>query len=412
MPSHSHPKWTILGRLRRNLRRLYYDFVSRTFRTDDGRQIACKAVSGLRVRHPRELLGDASIATPYRDLGTPRETSRPSDRSDVVIITGRFRSGSTLLWNLFRRAGGFTAYYEPFNERRWFDPRVRGEATDPTHRNVSDYWLEYDGLEVLGQFYCEDWIRRRLLMDARSWDPDMKRYVDTLIDRAAGRPALQFNRIDFRLPWFRRHYPNAAYIHIYRHPRDQWCSTLRGDLKRFRKDASMAEFPPFDKFYLGMWAEDLKYHFPFLEETCNRHPYQMYYYIWKLSYLFGARYCDHSIAFEALLENPCEEIGRLFDAIGAETFDPSALGAVVAGPPVGKWREYADDAWFREHEAACEAVLADFLEPAGSVARPGGPKATAHRVASRWSAFPGATSLHVPDRAGPQAETLKIHDPR
>ena len=125
-------------------------------------------------------------------------------------------------------------------------------------------------------------------MDENTWDPDMKRYVDTLIERADGRPVLQFNRIDFRLPWFRRQYLNATCIHIFRHPRDQWCSTLQGDLNRFTKDTAMADFPACDHFYLGTWAEDLKYHFPFLDEKSNRHPYQVFYYIWKLSYLFGA----------------------------------------------------------------------------------------------------------------------------
>jgi hypothetical protein len=32
---------------------------------------------------------------------------------------------------------GCTAYYEPFNERRWFDPRTRGERVDATRRNVA-----------------------------------------------------------------------------------------------------------------------------------------------------------------------------------------------------------------------------------------------------------------------------------
>ena len=54
-------------------------------------------------------------------------------------------------------------------------------------------------------------------MDELAWDLDLRSYVDTLINHAVSRPALQFNRIDFRLPWFRRHYPNATYIHIYRH---------------------------------------------------------------------------------------------------------------------------------------------------------------------------------------------------
>jgi hypothetical protein len=335
--------------------------VSRAFRTDDGRRIACEAASSLRVRHPRELLGDAPMAPPYPDLGAPRRTPRPSDRSDVVIITGRFRSGSTLLWNLFRQAGGFTAYYEPFNERCWFDPKARGEHTDPTHRHVSDYWREYDGLEVLGQFYREDWIRRHLLMDEHCWDAGMKQYVDTLIDRAAGRPALQFNRIDFRLPWFRHHYPHARFIHIFRHPRDQWCSTLQGDLGRVPKDATMADFAPFDKFYLGMWAEDLKYHFPFLEEKRIRHPYQVHYYIWRLSCLFGVVYCDLSIRFESLLDDPDEELKELFRVVQAEPVDLGALRTQIAGPPLGRWRAYADEGWFRDHEAACEAALSEFL---------------------------------------------------
>lgn len=233
------------------------------------------------------------------------------------------------MWNLFRQAEGFTAYYEPFNERRWFDPNVRGNRTDSTHRNVSDYWREYDGLEVLGRCFREDWIRRYLLMDEHSWDPEMKWYVDTLIDRSIGRPVLQFNRIDFRLPWFRRHYPNATYIHIFRHPRDQWCSTLQGDLKRIPKDASIADFGPFDNFYLRLWARDLKYHFPFLDEKYNQHPYQVHYYLWKLSYVFGVKYCDYSIPFEAILEDPDEQLSKLFRVVDAEAVNQQALKATI-----------------------------------------------------------------------------------
>jgi hypothetical protein len=353
------------------------------FETDDGRRIAWDAVSSLSVRHPGVLLRGAPTAPPYPDIGMPRGILRPSDRSDVVIITGRFRSGSTLLWNLFRQAGGFTAYYEPFNERRWFDPRVRGERTDATHRHVSEYWNEYDGLEVLGQFYREDWIRRHLLMDERSWDPEMKQYVDTLIDRAAGRPVLQFNRIDFRLPWFRHHYPNATYIHIFRHPRDQWCSILQGDLKGVPRDATVADFASFDKFYLRMWAEDLKYSFPFLEESRNQHPYQILYYIWKLSYLFGVKYCDHSVSFEALVDDPDDELEKLFQAVDAEPMDFPALKATIVVPPRGRWREYADESWFQALEAGCEAVLAGFL------GWNGGPAPAASAQSAQVASFSG-----------------------
>jgi hypothetical protein len=340
---------------------MLYGVVDRAFRTDDGRRIACRAASSLGVRHPRALLRGVSTSTPYPELGVPRRAPRASDRSDVIIVTGRFRSGSTLIWNLFRQAGGFTAYYEPLNERRWFDPIARGEQTDATHRKVSDYWREYDGLEVLGRYYDEDWIRRDLLMDANSWAPDLKQYVDILIDRAPDRPALQFNRIDFRLPWFRRHYPRAAYIHIFRQPRDQWCSTLMEDVARVPRGATMEDFRPYDKFYLSNWAEDLKYHFPFLDGRRIDHPYQLYYFIWNLSYLFARKYCDHSVQFESLVRRPDEEIPGLFRAVGVESVDLESLKKVLVAPSLGRWREYADEGWFQAHEVVCDEVIADFL---------------------------------------------------
>ncbi|MEP0496173.1 MAG: sulfotransferase, partial [Paraglaciecola sp.] len=144
----------------------------------------------------------------------------PSNRDDIVFITSRFRSGSTLLWNLFRQTPGCTSYYEPFNERQWFNPALRGNTVDSSHRGVADYSAEYNGLNELTQFYNEDWIRKQLLMTEDSWNPGMKSYIESIVSSAKGRPILQFNRIDFRLPWLKKHFPNAKIIHLHRHPRD------------------------------------------------------------------------------------------------------------------------------------------------------------------------------------------------
>ncbi|WP_231749952.1 sulfotransferase [Tautonia plasticadhaerens] len=302
-----------------------------------------------------------NISPPYNDLGRPANRARATGRDDIIFVTGRFRSGSTLLWNLFRNVEGVTAYYEPLNERRWFDRRSRGGHTDSTHRKVADYWREYDGLDDLGRWYREDWIRRDLLMAEDAWDPGLTGYVDTLIERAPGRPVLQFNRIDFRLPWFRRQYPRATFIHIYRHPRDQWCSTLQGDLIRFPRDGTMADFIPFDKFYLGTWAADLKYRFPFLEERSDAHPYRIFYYIWILSYIFGEHFCHYSIQFERFMGRPEEQLIELFDRVGIIGADLAALRLLIEPPVLGKWRQYAEAGWFEDHEAACEEVLGEFL---------------------------------------------------
>jgi hypothetical protein len=312
------------------------------------------------------MLGWGGLSTdeqPYPDLGKANPLSRASMRDDVILITARFRSGSTLLWNLFRNLPGHTAYYEPFNERRWFDAAARGSHTDPTHRKVEDYWREYEGLTALGEHYQERWIDHELFMDADSWDPAMKRYVEVLIDRAPGRPVLQFNRIDFRLPWFRHHFPRAKIVHLYRHPRDQWCSSLvkPADCPR---DVTMQDFCKSDHYYLRNWARDLKYHFPFLDEARIEHPYRMFYFIWKLSYLFGRHYSHHSLSYEDLTQDPDSCLEQLFETVNIPRADLDGLRHLIDRSARGRWRDYAGEEWFREHEAHCEGVIADYFGPA------------------------------------------------
>ena len=113
----------------------------------------------------------AVVQQPYADLGQARRGVSASERDDVVIITARFRTGSTLLWQLFRAMPGYTSYYEPLAERRWFDPKSRGDHIDATHRGVTDYWREYEGLEELKEFYHESWIAYDLLMTEDAYDP-------------------------------------------------------------------------------------------------------------------------------------------------------------------------------------------------------------------------------------------------
>ena len=347
--------------IRQPVRGALFRFVRRIFATDDGRLIAAAALNGLLPAGPPFVPHDAmKTHRVYPELGVPRLATDPSLRADPIIITGRFRSGSTLLWNIFRQIEGCTAYYEPFNERRWFDPSRRGSHTDATHLGVSDYWREYDGLKALGGLYEDSWIDRHLYMDASAWNPAMKRYVCVLIEAARGRPVLQFNRIDLRLPWFRAHFPNATFVHLYRNPRDQWCSSLV-DRAQFPKDAPSSMFAEHDHFYLLPWARDLRHHFPFIDERSVSHPYQLFYYVWKLSYLFGVKYAHYSLAFEHLVQDPAREVVALMEAVEVNDYDLTQLTRSVANQRLGKWRDYADDAWFARQEAICEAALHEYF---------------------------------------------------
>ena len=213
---------------------------------------------------------------------------------------------------------------------------------------------------MLSQCYQEGWIRKDLLMDNEFWDPQMKLYVELLLEKSAGRPVLQFNRIDFRLPWFRHHFPHATIIHLYRHPRDQWCSTLM-DIMSYPRDASMSQFAPHDHFYMRVWAHDLAYHFPFLDESRLTHAYQMFYFLWKLSYIFGVKYSHYSLSYESLLDEPEKQFAQLFSWLNIEYYDPNILRSLIVEPVREKWKTYASEEWFRRDEVICEIAMQEYF---------------------------------------------------
>jgi hypothetical protein len=346
---------------RRLLRDAVFGFVRRILEADEGRSLLASVIPGVDsaqvLPEVEDLLDQGPV---YSDLGRPESAASGFHDRDPVIITARFRSGSTLLWNIFRNVDSCTAYYEPFNERRWFDAASRGAHTDATHLGVSDYWREYDGLEALATYYSESWINRRLHMDSRCWNPEMKTYVALLIAAAPRRPVLQFNRIDFRLPWFRHNFPRAQVIHLYRHPRDQWVSTLV-DPSAFPKDANPSQFAAHDHYYLLAWAQDLKYQFPFLDPRTVEHPYQLFYLIWKLSYLYGRTYADRSVSFEDLVRHPDLVLPPLLHAVGIRQYDHRRVMACVVEQRSRGWQDYAEDDWFKGHEIKCETLLCEFF---------------------------------------------------
>jgi hypothetical protein len=329
----------------------------RVLLSDEGRDLLLSVNNRYHVAN--DVLGAIQRNVPCESYADVPGPEAQSPLTCPIFITGRFRSGSTLLWNIFRQLPAYTAYYEPLNERRWFDRAARGAHTDETHRRVDDYWREYDALSDLSGDYREDWIRRDLLMTTSHWDPALRRYIDALIDRAEGQAVLQFNRVDFRLPWLKAAYPHARIIHLFRHPRDQWVSTLHGE--QFPIDGDLSAFANADKFYLMMWARDLKKYFPFLDDNQQCHPYRIFYWIWKLSYLFGRTYSNASIAFESLVQHPRQALEQLFATLQICVDDYDPLLSVVERPHLGRWREYASEKWFRCHELECERVLTQFF---------------------------------------------------
>jgi hypothetical protein len=197
-------------------------------------------------------------------------------------------------------------------------------------------------------------------MNEGSSDWDLHRYISEMVKGASGKTVLQFNRVDFRLPWLKRIFPQSIFVHIFRHPRDQWISTLI-DPKCFGPDSGdLVAFEKGDWFYLRMWVRDLQHWFPFLKDW-SRHPYYHFYFLWKLSFLFGKSYCQHSIQFEVLVTQPHTVLEPLFADL--EIYNPNwnKILPIIAAPKMGKWKDYAPESWFMDIESECEEEMQLFF---------------------------------------------------
>lgn len=273
----------------------------------------------------------------------------------AIFITARFRSGSTMLWNIFRQIPEVVAYYEPLHEKlpHWI---TSGILPHFSHYNVDGYFKEYQQAHDLEQYHQIAFGVCRLYMEAAEQDPQLKTYLDYILHLANEEKiaVLKFHRIDFRLPWIKAAFPDIPLIHLYRSPREQWMASIAdytGDIDH-QLDA--------DPYLITTWSRDLCQQFPFLASPYIRHAYQRHYYLWKLSYLAGARLADISVAYEDILASPREAIAPLFQLAGLETATNLDRGiAVIKQTPLDTWKHYRNEAWFATLEQECDDRLHD-----------------------------------------------------
>ena len=270
-----------------------------------------------------------------------------------IFITARFRTGSTLLWSLFRRAEAFTAYYEPCHDNLIAYARVDSAVQD-SHYGVHSYWDEYQPLmDRLSSLHRDEFGVSRLLLEGGDDWPELEAYLRFLVERSRLRPVLQFNRVDFRLPWLRRRFPEAAIVHLFRNPRDQWLSMVKEV-----PDDSIADPNENTNYDLVIWAASLSSSFPFLVGPHIRHSYERHYLLWKLSYLMGSRCADVSLSYDAdFQDHPEVGVRKLLEAVGASPdIAPLWTGAIVhpVRPPRSGVPSPAD---FDSMEQSCNQLL-------------------------------------------------------
>ncbi|NVJ96510.1 MAG: hypothetical protein HWE25_00060 [Alphaproteobacteria bacterium] len=322
-------------------------------------KIALRVLSLARQRAPIPFYIEPHVAPDF-----------PAIRRDgPLFLTARFRSGSTLLWQAFERLDGFTAYYEPLNERRWFDPVSRGEGTDETHRGVSEYHINYNGLEILSRYFTDEWTYRKLALGHSARESALFQYIKTLIEVAGSRPVLQFNRVDFRLPFLRKNFPGASIIHLERASRDVWRSNLKGAANDPAWD--LLSFDNISHFYLLPWYRDLVVSYPWmLQDGRKTHPYFIHHLIWRLSGLFAREWADGTVSYEALCADFMGTFGRLLGHTHSAQNDEKGTAIVpkvcpynlsvldgLMAPRQSGYDHAADEAFYEDQEAAVEELL-------------------------------------------------------
>ncbi|OZB78867.1 MAG: hypothetical protein B7X29_03150 [Halothiobacillus sp. 13-55-115] len=154
------------------------------------------------------------------------------ESQEPIFIHSLFRSGSTWIFDRFRRAGtNYWCYQEPFNEilsQLKDSPETVLEIHESTssvlrHTKLDKpYFYEFHAIrEHIGDSF-QKCISYDSFFDTTICS-QFDEYTDILICHAKGRPVLQCCRSFGRLPHLKRKF-GGVHIYLWRNPWDQWWS--------------------------------------------------------------------------------------------------------------------------------------------------------------------------------------------
>jgi hypothetical protein len=231
-----------------------------------------------------------------------------------------------MLWHLLRQVDNVVAYYEPCHDN--LVEHIRGKTpVQESHYAVESYWNEYAPLmHYLPALHTNAFGATRLCLEASDEWPELQYYLQYLIDGSVPhRAVLQMNRVDFRLPWLRARFPDAAVVHLFRNPRDQWLSMTKNVA-----DERLSDPDENSNYDLVVWGVALSERFPFLLGPHIRHSYERHYLIWKLSHLMGSRCSTVSLSYDDdFVAHPARTVTRLLEAIGVSPESAQRLSLSV-----------------------------------------------------------------------------------
>lgn len=165
------------------------------------------------------------------------------NKLESILVTGFFRTGSTLLFSALRQCADLRVYYEPYHPDivEYVDACQKGlpnaDRERLGHTVDGDYFEEYSSLnldEMKVAFSQEDRTVHHPVLNSLSTKLDLFNYVHYLHKCAykEGKvPVLQANRLSFCFDWFSKNFPENYNILITRKPSDIFSSLRKLALK-------------------------------------------------------------------------------------------------------------------------------------------------------------------------------------
>ncbi len=184
-----------------------------------------------------------------------------------------------MFWNLLRDFPKYTCYYEPLHDQLLFNIEEQILWQDDTHDDVKDYWREYRSIPLKRmRTFWQPWFgRERYVLTKEDEAPDLKAYLDFLIDQAEGIPVFKFVRAGLRAEWLRENYPDAQVVHIVRNPRSVWTSMMG------RKCVDDSSIDTLDDRAVE-WLSNMQRFAAALGIRAKAHPYEQFYELWVHMY--------------------------------------------------------------------------------------------------------------------------------
>ncbi len=249
-----------------------------------------------------------------------------NNHKQAIFITGRFRSGTSFLWQLFDQLDGYCAWYEPLH------PQLLAaiEHTEPKadHVGIVDYWTAYRQHPQFRAAYSASFATQNLFLEPKDEYVELEHYINQLIELSGDDTAvIQFNRVDFRLSWLKAKFPSVKIIHITRNPLQLYYSQRKHINSADRNDVDY-----WDAYELQPWCYALSEEFPFLLKHEESHAFYPFYMLYQLSTM-AATYCaDVSINLDNHVFQSDDFLAKLGQVVALSKLQKNTIKSLTHVP--------------------------------------------------------------------------------